>query len=136
MGADRNHDGIVTEAEFAAAFGANQVSRPVVTTAVARPVTTAIAPPITTAIAEPTITTATAPAALRTQVIQRAPDLFDLADRNHDGVVSQSEFASMFGQGSTARTSAAVPRGSGPIISEPIVGAPPPPPPITEPIAW
>lgn len=127
--ADRNHDGVVTGAEFAAAFGSNAVARPVTT----------VSPPVRP------VTTAIAPARQMRASNVRGMDMFDMVDRNHDGMVTEAEFASVFGQNSAQRPQtfavprqSALPRGSdlprGSLITEP-TAVPPPPPIITEPIA-
>lgn len=104
---DRNHDGRVTEAEFAAAFGQRTAQRPTMfATQVVQP------PP-------------------RMSVVARhQPDLFDMVDRNHDGRISQQEYAQAFGAGTQTRPVGTAnfgggQRNSAPMITEPIAMADP-----------
>jgi len=65
-----------------------------VTTAVTAPVTTAVAAPVTTAVTAPVATAVTPIVPVAPAVVQAAPpsDLFSMLDRDHNGVITRSEF--------------------------------------------
>merc|ERR1712039_943214 len=124
---DQNHDGVVTEAEMAAALGRGSVQRPSYLAVQQQRQMQPVA--------------VQRQSQLGTMAGARGsqPDYFDLVDRNHDGVISANEFASFGGQRGrptyAVPRQSAIPRGSGgSIIAEP-TAVPTPPPPIVEPIA-
>merc|ERR1711957_546063 len=91
---DRNHDGVITRAEFNAAQGSASI--PAIT--YAAPSMTYAAPAMQT-YAAPVITYA-APAMMMTEPMAYAApaaaygsvSMFDQIDRNHDGVITRAEF--------------------------------------------
>jgi len=87
---DRNHDGVITRAEFNAAQGSASIPA----TTYAAPAMTYAAPAMQTYAAP--VTTYAAPAmAMIEPVAYAAPaavSMFDQIDRNHDGVITKAEF--------------------------------------------
>jgi len=103
---DANHDGVITQAEFAA-MGGMPMQQPVTYAAPAPQQMTYAAPQQMSYLPPQQI------AQMPTQVMQaapvyaapqpayqmqaQAPSMFDQFDRNHDGVITQAEFAAMGG---------------------------------------
>jgi hypothetical protein len=90
---DRNHDGVITPAEFNAVQGSTSMP----TTTFAAPAVTYAAPALQTYAAP--VTTYAAPAMMTEPVAFAAPattsgsaSMFDQIDSNHDGVITKAEF--------------------------------------------
>merc|ERR1712066_865120 len=99
---DRNYDGVINRREFEQTLQGGVAAPQAAPMAYAPPVAT----PLTYTAAAPAPMTYAAPAATVAPTAATAVPLFDLFDRNHDGVINRREFEQTL-QGGVAAPQAA-----------------------------